>query len=667
MSDIWHLVKKSLHCKPDLSEVYDPNASQRKKQGKIDTSNGNENGEGVEEPHPRGRIIHSLKTYFVYCNAWYIFSKSKLLVQKDFNDPPTSTRYHECGEKPKSIDTIIEDHDISEHSVIQLKGSSRKIIEHICQDDQIDSKSKATQIECVLKFQNKEETFASFGECKEMVSINAEKLQSEHPRCLVDGNEMLRFYGATVACSLGVNGSSTLCTLDQCGLCQILRHGFSANHEFHDTLGVLTTSTSINAIDSIAPSNESNSRKSVIVCRVIAGKIYNPLQEIQEMTNSMFDSVVKKINDQLEIEELNVLNPRGVLPCFVTPYGSPPQSRSFFDFPLSRRYSMRLRVLKSKTKTHRRHRPRLRYWPITFSPFARALALARVPSISMAKLKTTTHAPNPLRYPLPRPVPSPQLSESSDEEFDGVVQADFSFFDPKPDDFHGVKTLLQAYLDDQEWDLSSFVDLILGQTTVGTVVKIEDDEDEGVFALVTALNLWRYREHKCFGTLKDFLLLKARQEEGVADQLRLLLGEQARDVGLLVSQRVVNLPPQLLPHLYDALFDEVSWATEDEPTEDLRNSFKFKHYIILSKIYMHKNVEQKRKLSYNSDAAIIYIKPENEIFHKLSVWSFCFPLQTEQLTPHELRDYRSTGLVMAVEADKIPTFRQDLASLINET
>ena len=77
--------------------------------------------------------------------------------------------------------------------------------------------------------------------------------------------------------------------------------------------------------------------------------------------------------------------------------------------------------------------------------------------------------------------------------FQGVVQADFAFFDPKPNDFHGVKTLLQTYLDVEEWDLSGFVDLILEQTTVGTVVKVEDDEDEGIFALVTALNLCRYR------------------------------------------------------------------------------------------------------------------------------------------------------------------------------
>ncbi|XP_061338488.1 protein BCCIP homolog [Gastrolobium bilobum] len=321
----------------------------------------------------------------------------------------------------------------------------------------------------------------------------------------------------------------------------------------------------------------------------------------------------------------------------------------------------------------RRHCQRLKSLPITFSPFARALA--RMASFSMNKL------PIPDSEFIQKPTPSspsngfmkraleeqPERPESSDEEFNGVVQADFSFFDPKPDDFHGVKTLLQTYLDDQEWDLTGFVDLILGQTTVGTVVKIEDDEDEGLFAVVTALNLWRYREQRCIMTLKDFFLLKACQEKGVADQLKLLLGEQAHNVGLLVSQRVVNLPPQLLPHLYDALFDEVSWATEDEPTEDLQNSFQFKHYIILSKIYKHKNVQQKRKLGNESDVAIMYIKPEDEIFHKLSSWSFCFPLQTQKLTSHELRNYRSMGLVMAVEADKIPTFREELVSLINET
>ncbi|KAI5353317.1 hypothetical protein L3X38_006210 [Prunus dulcis] len=200
-------------------------------------------------------------------------------------------------------------------------------------------------------------------------------------------------------------------------------------------------------------------------------------------------------------------------------------------------------------------------------------------------------------------------SESSDEEeFDGTVQADFAFFDPKPDDFHGVKTLLQTYLDDIEWDLSGFVDLILEQTTVGTVVKIEDDEDNGIFALATALNLGRYKDHKCFMEVKEFLV-------------------------------------KLWPPLYDALFDEVSWATEDEPTEELCNFFRFKFYIIVSKVYKHKNAHQKKGMS-TSDEEIIYIKPEDEIFHELSSWSFEFSLHTQQLATHELRDYQQMGEIM---------------------
>lgn len=177
----------------------------------------------------------------------------------------------------------------------------------------------------------------------------------------------------------------------------------------------------------------------------------------------------------------------------------------------------------------------------------------------------------------------------------GVVQADFAFFDPKPNDFHGVKGLLQTYIDNKQWDLSGFVDLILGQTTVGTVVKIEDDEDDAPYSVVTALNLGRYearnryfqnptlsaayllyivftshdgflcldQDHRCIKELKEFLL-KVCKDEDVLINLRSFLGAQAHNVGLLVSQRVVNLPPQLLPPLYDALFDEVSWATEDE-------------------------------------------------------------------------------------------------------
>ncbi|KAJ4968155.1 hypothetical protein NE237_014856 [Protea cynaroides] len=309
--------------------------------------------------------------------------------------------------------------------------------------------------------------------------------------------------------------------------------------------------------------------------------------------------------------------------------------------------------------------------PFAFSAFARSVAQVA----STFKHKRQTHNPKFQEKVIPKSSDDRFMkhslkeeagtSESSDEEErNEIIKADFAFFDPKSDDFHGVKILLQTYLDNKQWDLSGFVDLVLAQTTVGTVVKLEDADDDGLFSVVTAVNLGRYKDNICIMELKGYLL-EVCQEKNVSSKLGLILGKEASNVGLLVSQRVVNLPPQLLPPLYDALFDEVSWAIEDEPTEELRDSFRFKYYLVLTRIYKSAN-KQKGTSRHYCDEPIIYIKPEDEIFHKLSSWSFSFPLQTQQLAMHELRNYRLTGLVMAVEADKIPTFRKELQSLISE-
>ncbi|MFQ6659990.1 hypothetical protein Gotur_034871, partial [Gossypium turneri] len=145
-----------------------------------------------------------------------------------------------------------------------------------------------------------------------------------------------------------------------------------------------------------------------------------------------------------------------------------------------------------------------------------------------------------------------------------------------------------------------------------------DDEDNGVFSIITALNLGRYKDHKCITELKEFLLNICHEKDKIGN-LRSLLGDEAQKVGLLVSQCVVNLPPELLPPLYDALFDEISWATEDEPTEELRNSFRFKFYVVVSKFYKHKNANQKGSSSTDKDEAFAYIKPEDEILHKVLI------------------------------------------------
>lgn len=166
-----------------------------------------------------------------------------------------------------------------------------------------------------------QKTLARFEEYREMVKNRASKLPKKHPRCLADGNELLRFYGTTIACSLGMNGSSSLCVLEKCDVCRIIRHGFSAKKEMKGGVGVFTSSTSGRAFESVEiyeDADERCIRKALLVCRVIAGRVHKPLDNIQEVTSqSGFDSLAGKVGLHANIEELYLLNTRALLPCFV--------------------------------------------------------------------------------------------------------------------------------------------------------------------------------------------------------------------------------------------------------------------------------------------------------------------------------------------------------------
>ncbi|XP_073004755.1 uncharacterized protein [Typha latifolia] len=227
---------------------------------------------------------------------------------------------HKCGEQFGKWEAL-EAHHLSKHAVTELVegDSSRKIVEIICRTSWLKSESSCGRIERVLKVHNTQRTLTRFEEYREMVKIKASKLPKKHPRCLADGNELLRFHGTTVACSLGMNGSSSLCTLDKCNVCRIVRYGLSIKKEVKGGVGVFTTSTSGRAFESIEIYEDDPSiRKALLVCRVIAGRVHKPLDNFQELSGqSGFDSLAGKVGLYSNIEELYLLNPRALLPCFV--------------------------------------------------------------------------------------------------------------------------------------------------------------------------------------------------------------------------------------------------------------------------------------------------------------------------------------------------------------
>ncbi|CAO2197340.1 unnamed protein product [Urochloa humidicola] len=243
---------------------------------------------------------------------------------------------HRCGEHFGKWEAL-EAHHLSKHAVTELVegDSSRKIVEIICRTSLLKSESSCVRIERVFKVHNTQRTLSRFEEYREAVKLKASKLPKKHPRCLADGNELLRFHGATISCALGSgsgSSSSSLCTSDKCAVCRIIRHGFSARKEGKAGVGVFTTSTSGRAFESIEappppaggsedggdPSSAAAPRKALLVCRVIAGRVHKPLENLKEFAGQTgFDSLAGKVGPYANIEELYLLNPRALLPCFV--------------------------------------------------------------------------------------------------------------------------------------------------------------------------------------------------------------------------------------------------------------------------------------------------------------------------------------------------------------
>ncbi|KAL6603177.1 hypothetical protein ACP70R_043538 [Stipagrostis hirtigluma subsp. patula] len=239
-------------------------------------------------------------------------------------------RCHRCGGRFANNDAL-ESHHLANHAVTELADgdSSRRVVEIICKAGWPKPENAMVPVERILKVHNVERSVARFEEFREAVKGRAAKLPKKHPRCLADGNELLRFHGTTVSCSLGAGGSPSLCTSGRCNVCRIIGHGFSAARQVRDGVGVFTTSTSKRALECIqetgadagAGAGEAGTgsvKHALIVCRVIAGRIHRPLDNLQDVAAQPgFDSVAGQVGAGSSIEELYLLNPRALLPCFV--------------------------------------------------------------------------------------------------------------------------------------------------------------------------------------------------------------------------------------------------------------------------------------------------------------------------------------------------------------
>ncbi|KAI5286389.1 Mss4p nuclear export [Ascosphaera acerosa] len=162
-----------------------------------------------------------------------------------------------------------------------------------------------------------------------------------------------------------------------------------------------------------------------------------------------------------------------------------------------------------------------------------------------------------------------------------TVNVDFEWFDPQPaHDFHGLKVLLRQLFDNdaQAFDLSALADLILAQPLLGSTVKTEGNESDP-YAFLTVLNLQQHRDKPVIQALTKYLTQKASAAR-LAPLHALLSQSLVPAIGLILTERLINVPAEVVPPMYAMLQEEIQWALDEgEP-------YSFTHYLIVSRAYV---------------------------------------------------------------------------------
>ncbi|KZT68813.1 hypothetical protein DAEQUDRAFT_757365 [Daedalea quercina L-15889] len=270
----------------------------------------------------------------------------------------------------------------------------------------------------------------------------------------------------------------------------------------------------------------------------------------------------------------------------------------------------------------------------------------------------------------------PELdSDNEDASERSLVDVDFEFFDPHPDvDYLALKRLAnQLFQGDAELlHVNDLADLILSQPLVGTTVKCDGRESDP-YAVLTVLNMQVHQNNPSIKALAEYALTKSSTTPAFQDTLQTLLNPAAgspNHVGLVFSERLINMPVQVMPHMYRMLADEIQWALDDnEP-------YNFSHFLVISRIYRLSPEEEaelqgpaprskrpKQSAPQKPSSGGVYsFHPEDEQIQKIALHSLDY-----NFTNSQPREENAFGLDMGGRMILFPATRlRELVSVLQD-
>ena len=216
------------------------------------------------------------------------------------------------------------------------------------------------------------------------------------------------------------------------------------------------------------------------------------------------------------------------------------------------------------------------------------------------------------------------LENKMDDEIENV---EFNFSNILENDYHSLKSLLQPDFMFENINVGQLADLLIAQhEDVGTTIRA-DDQIFGLFSYVPLSSNLAKKNHSSFiDEFYNFIKLKCKNaDEANKNKILEIIGDKNANLGLIISERIVNLPEETIPPALGLATKEINECREVEE-KDYDKRFDFDYLILISKFVKiigesnkkNKKVKKDEALNGNNEA---YYKFETPLFFKKAVAS----------------------------------------------
>ena len=172
-----------------------------------------------------------------------------------------------------------------------------------------------------------------------------------------------------------------------------------------------------------------------------------------------------------------------------------------------------------------------------------------------------------------------------------------------------------------------------------------------------------------------YVKAQAQRNEALSMVDDLVQDSTSARVGLILTERLVNIPSEVVPPMYNFLLEEIEWAMEENEPYD------FTHYLILSKTYREvastldqedtpKSKKQK-KASRKGASEVFYFHPEDEALERHASCFGSYGYLAEGAGSDSKRTFQELGIkpeghMILIEANKFEAAVKGLQEYLSQ-